>query len=95
MTEAVPLDRVEELAQREALAGAVARRRRWVGYRAVVADAGLICAIRQGRQQALRALGVPRAAAEVVRIESADGMLVAVAEAAGGVGWRLARVLAS
>jgi tRNA pseudouridine55 synthase len=63
-------------------------------YRAIVADADLIVAIRHGRQHALRALGSPRTAAEVVRIESADGALIAVAEAADEAHWRLARVMA-
>ncbi len=64
-------------------------------YRSVVADEAMISALRQGRQQALAALGRPRADAEVVRIESADGALVAVAAAATPLGtWRLARVIA-
>lgn len=65
------------------------------GYRAIVADPALIAAIRHGRQHALRALGTPRARAEVVRIESTDGVLIAVAEAASETDWRLARVMAS
>jgi len=65
------------------------------GYRAVVADRVTIDAIRHGRQRGLCALGVPRAASEVVRIESAAGELVAVAEATADPAlWRLARVLA-
>lgn len=63
-------------------------------YRAIVADGGTITAIRHGRQHALRALGTPRETAEVVRVESADGDLVAVVEAGPGADtWRLARVL--
>jgi tRNA pseudouridine55 synthase len=92
--EAVPLDRVDDLA-RDGMLPVVSLSAAMMRYRAVVADAGLITAIRHGRQQALRVLGAPRAAAEVVRIESADGVLVAVAEAAGEGGWRLARVMAS
>jgi tRNA pseudouridine55 synthase len=61
--------------------------------RAVVIDEPLIVAIRRGQQRALGALGPPRAPQEVVRLESADGRLVAVAEAAPGPSWRLARVL--
>jgi tRNA pseudouridine55 synthase len=65
------------------------------GYRAVVADGVTIDAIRHGRQRGLRALGAPRAACEVVRVESAAGELVAVAEASADPAvWRLARVLA-
>jgi tRNA pseudouridine55 synthase len=66
------------------------------GYRAIVADGGVIAAIRHGRQHALRALGRPQRPAEVVRVESAEGELVAVAEAEAGSDagpWRLARVL--
>jgi tRNA pseudouridine55 synthase len=63
-------------------------------YRAIVADPALISAIRHGRQHALSALGSPRTPAEVVRIESADGALIAVAEATA-TDWRLARVIAS
>ncbi|HEY2386874.1 MAG TPA: tRNA pseudouridine(55) synthase TruB [Candidatus Binatia bacterium] len=92
--EAVPLDRVDDLARDGALL-VVSLSAAMMRYRAVVADAGLITAIRHGRQQALHVLGAPHAAAEVVRIESADGVLVAVAEAAGEGGWRLARVMAS
>jgi len=92
--EALPLDRVDDLA-RDGVLPVVSLSAAMMRYRAVVADAGLITAIRHGRQQALRVLGAPRAAAEVVRIESADGVLVAVAEAAGEGGWRLARVMAS
>jgi len=91
--EALPLDRVDDLA-RDGVLPVVSLSAAMMRYRAVVADAGLITAIRHGRQQALRVLGAPRAAAEVVRIESADGVLVAVAEAAGEGGWRLARVMA-
>lgn len=94
LAEAVPLDRVEELAGQGTLP-VVTLSAAMMRYRAVVADAGLITAIRHGRQQALGALGAPRATAEVVRIESADGVLVAVAEAAGEAGWRLARVMGS
>jgi tRNA pseudouridine55 synthase len=94
LAEAVPLDRVEELAAQGALP-VVTLSAAMMRYRAVVADAGLITAIRHGRQQALGALGAPRATTEVVRIESADGVLVAVAEAAGEAGWRLARVMGS
>ena len=93
LADAVPLDHVERLAETGAvplllLSAAM------IGYRAIIADAPLIAAIRHGRQYALRALGVPRATTEIVRIESADGALVAVAEAAGEEGWRLARVMA-
>jgi len=94
LAEAVPLDRVEELAGQGALP-VVTLSAAMMRYRAVVADAGLITAIRHGRQQALGALDAPRATTEVVRIESADGVLVAVAEAAGEAGWRLARVMGS
>ncbi len=65
-----------------------------VGYRAVVADEATIAALRHGRQHALRALGEPRSADEVVRIESAAGDLVAVAAATPPGTWRLARVMA-
>ncbi len=91
---AIPLDRLEALARSDAVP-LLSPSAAMTAYRAIVADAALIAAIRQGRQYALRALGAPRAASEVVRIESADGALIAVAEAAGGEGWRLARVMAS
>ncbi len=93
LADAVPLARVVELAAAGdvpllSLSAAMA------GYRAIVADAPLIAAIRHGRQQALAALGAPRATSEIVRIENAEGALIAVAEAAGEGGWRLARVIA-
>ncbi len=65
-------------------------------YRAVVANPAMIAAIRRGQQQALRGLGLPRRVAEIVRVESEQGDLVAVAEAGASGGessWRLARVL--
>jgi len=94
LADAVSLAHVEELAARGTLP-VVSPSAAMTGYRAVVADPALVTAIRQGRQQALRALGTPRSAAEVVRIETGDGALVAVVEAAGEEGWRLARVMAS
>jgi tRNA pseudouridine55 synthase len=92
LADAVPLARVEELAAGGGLP-LLSPSAAMIGYRAIVADAPLITAIRHGRQHALCALGVPRASDEVVRIESADGVLIAVA-AAGDEGWRLARVMA-
>lgn len=92
--DAVPLDRLGRLAEAGALP-LLSPSAAMTGYRAIVADAPLIAAIRHGRQYALRVLGAPRAVSEVVRIESADGALIAVAEAAGEEGWRLARVMAS
>jgi len=63
------------------------------GLRAVVADARTIGAIRRGQQRALDNLGRPRAVAEVVRVESGAGELIAIAAAASdGVSWQLARV---
>jgi tRNA pseudouridine55 synthase len=93
VADAVPLHALEEAA-REGRLSLLSPSSAMAAYRAVVADAALISAIRHGRQRALRALGAPRGRAEVVRIESAEGALVAVAEADGD-GWRLARVLAS
>lgn len=91
---AVPLDRVAEAATAGTLP-LLSPSAALSGYRAVIADGSTIAAIRRGQQHALHALGAPRAASEVVRIESADGALVAVAEARGGAAWRLARVMAS
>ncbi len=91
LTDAVPLADVEELAARGALP-LLSPSAAMTGYRAVVVDAPLIVAIRHGRQHALSALGAPRASGEVVRIESADGVLIAIAAAADD-GWRLARVM--
>jgi tRNA pseudouridine55 synthase len=91
---AVPLDSLAEAAA----AGTLPLRSpsaALAGLRAVVADGSTIAAIRHGRQHALSALGAPRRAAEVVRIESSSGDLIAVAEAGEGPGtWRLARVIA-
>jgi tRNA pseudouridine55 synthase len=91
IADAVSLDDVAERAAAGALP-LLSPAAAMTGYRAIVADAALIAAIRHGRQYALRALGAPRATAEVVRIQSADGELVAVAEAADAR-WRLARVM--
>ncbi len=88
----VPLHDVEERATRGTLP-LLTPSAAMTGFRAIVADAPLIAAIRDGRQQALRALGAPHAADEVVRIESAEGVLIAVAAAVDD-GWRLARVMA-
>ena len=91
--EAVALDRLAEAEGAHAVAlvtlsVALAR------YRAVVADAKTIAAIRHGQQHALGALGAPRAEAEVARVESETGELIAVVEATPGAAkWRLARVL--
>jgi len=93
VADALPLEALAEARERGTLpllspSAALAR------YRAIVADGATIAAIRRGQQQALRALGAPRAAAEVVRVESVAGALVAVAAAVPGAsGWRLARVL--
>lgn len=90
---AVRLDDVAEAAEADTLplvspSAALAR------YRAVVADVGTIAAIRHGQQRVLAALGPPRVAEEVVRVESAGGELVAVAQAAPApANWRLARVM--
>ncbi|TMA82770.1 MAG: tRNA pseudouridine(55) synthase TruB [Deltaproteobacteria bacterium] len=92
LADAVPLHDVEERATRGTLP-LLTPSAAMTGFRAIVADAPLIAAIRDGRQQALRALGAPHAADEVVRIESADGVLIAVAAAVDD-GWRLARVMA-
>lgn len=94
LADAVPLARVEALAD-DGVLPLLSPSAAMTAYRAVIADPALIAAIRHGRQQALHALGAPRTAAEVVRIESVDGALVAVVEAAGEAGWRLARVMAS
>lgn len=91
---AVPLDRLAAAAAAGTLplltpSSALA------GYRAVVADGTTIAAIRHGQQHALRALGAPRTASEVVRIESPSGDLIAVAAAGlDAARWRLARVIA-
>ena len=92
LADAVPLEDVGERAAASALP-LLSPSAAMTGYRAIVADAALIAAIRHGRQHALQALGSPRAAAEVVRIESAEGTLIAVAEAADAASWRLARVM--
>lgn len=92
ITDAVPLADVGERAAAGALP-LLSPSAAMTAYRAIVADDELIVAIRHGRQHALRALGSPRAAAEVVRIESAEGALIAVAEAADAARWRLARVM--
>lgn len=92
LADALPLARVEELAERHAVP-LLSPSAAMTGYRAIVADPPLITAIRHGRQHALQALGAPRTHTEVVRIESADGALIAVAEATGEEGWRLARVM--
>jgi tRNA pseudouridine55 synthase len=63
------------------------------GLRAVVADERTIGSIRRGQQWALRALGRPRGAGEVVRVASRGGHLIAIAAAAAdGETWQLARV---
>ena len=87
--DAIPLERVSpDTASLVAPSAALSR------YRAVVADGAVIAAIRRGQQWALRALGVPRHVPEIVRVESEQGDLVAMAEAkAGAQSWRLARVL--
>jgi tRNA pseudouridine55 synthase len=90
--DAVPLGDIEELAARGTLP-LLSPSAAMSGYRAVVADGPLIAAIRHGRQYALHALGAPRATDEVVCIESADGALIAIVEATGDEGWRLARVM--
>jgi tRNA pseudouridine55 synthase len=90
---AVPLDRLGETAAAGALS-VLSPSAALAGYRAVVADGGTIAAIRRGQQHVLATLGTPRAPSEVVRIESAAGDLVAVAETTDGAAWRLARVLA-
>jgi tRNA pseudouridine55 synthase len=90
---AVPLDRLGEAAAAGELS-LLSPSAALAGYRAVVADGGTIAAIRRGQQHALSTLGVPHASSEVVRIESAAGHLVAVAETTDGGAWRLARVLA-
>jgi tRNA pseudouridine55 synthase len=62
--------------------------------RAAVIDELTIVAVRRGQQRALGVLGPPRSPREVIRLETATGELVAVAEAAADSSWRLARVLA-
>ncbi len=94
LAQAIPLAEVEARA-RDGTLPLLSPSMALTAYRAVIADPALITAIRHGRQQALRALGAPRCADEVVRIESVDGALIAVAEAAGDEQWRLARVMAS
>jgi tRNA pseudouridine55 synthase len=93
LSAAVALARVPEVAAAGALpllAPAVAL----AGLRAVVVDAATVTAIRYGQQRALARLGTPRSAHEVVRVESAEGSLIALAEAGPGPRWRLARVMA-
>jgi tRNA pseudouridine55 synthase len=94
LSAAVTLDRLAEAAGAGTLP-LVSPSAALAGYRAVVIDPATINAIRHGRQHGLRVLGAPRAASEVVRLESAAGELIAVAEAtAEPAVWRLARVLA-
>lgn len=92
VTAAVCLDDLEQAAAEDRLplltpSAALA------GLRAVVADERTIGSIRRGQQQALGALGRPRAGGEIVRVASREGELVAIAAAtADGAAWQLARV---
>ncbi|MEO7438709.1 MAG: tRNA pseudouridine(55) synthase TruB [Candidatus Binatia bacterium] len=88
---AVPLDEVERVAA-EGHLPLLTPSAALAGLRAVVADERTIGSIRRGQQHALVALGPPRSAGEVVRVANRGGDLVAIALAADGATWQLARV---
>ena len=93
IADAIALDAVEDAARAGTLS-VLTPSAALAELRAVVVDPPLEAAIRRGQQHALGALAPPRAPRELVRLETGDGALVAVAEGVPGPGWRLARVLA-